>query len=146
RFPAVLRPSRSEPFALRGPVDRTSTAFFIDVSEFSRSHAYSINRNCAFWPLSRVPDRRGIMINAFARESPTRSDDPFHGAVRIQYWPPSNLTNAGIRAARSGSHFAGASNFASRTFGAVFSALSKNRINGRTNMRKATIVEMGFQG
>src|SRR5438477_119747 len=116
-------------------VNHPRPAFFVEVSQFvfSRSHFHSIGRNCTVLPGSSTPARRGITTKAFARARPTRSEEPFHGAVAIRYCPRSKRTKAGINAARSGSHFAGASSSASSILGLVFSALSKNRIRGRTN-------------
>src|SRR3989442_16034642 len=80
-----------ECFCARGPyrlrlfsdVNHARAALFVQMRQLilSRSHTYSISRNCALAPASRLPLRRGIMIKAFARASPAKSDEPFHGAV-----------------------------------------------------------------
>src|SRR5437667_75425 len=130
-----LRTRRTYSLGLAAHINHPRPAFFVEVSQFvfSRSHFHSIGRNCTVSPGSSTPARRGITIKAFARARPTRSEEPFHGAVAIRYCPRSKRTKAGINAARSGSHFAGASSSASSILGLVFSALSKNRIRGRTN-------------
>ena len=53
-------------------------------------HPRGLQRSVTLW----------MTISAFARDRPTRSDDPFHGAVRIRYFPFSKRTSAGNKDAR----------------------------------------------